>query len=52
MDQIEQSKAFEADLTSLINRYATEFDMTYNAVVGILQIRVIILSIQSQKEKE
>lgn len=39
MTEKEQTTAFANDLDSLVERYRVEFDMTYAAVVGTLQMK-------------
>ena len=38
MDYNEQSDAFYNDITKLVNRYKTEFDLTYMQLVGVLEM--------------
>jgi len=39
----EQTQALADDLDALVRRYALEFDLTYAAVVGVLQIKIHLL---------
>ena len=38
MDYNQQSDAFYNDITKLVNRYKTEFDLTYMQLVGVLEM--------------
>lgn len=49
MDSTEQIDAFAEDLAKLLARYADEFDLSYAAIVGVLQTTVVGLSIESMK---
>ena len=38
MDYNQQSDAFYNDITKLVNRYKTEFDLTYMQLEGVLEM--------------
>lgn len=40
MDQEQQIEAFEDDLDRLIQRYADEFDLTFAAAIGVMQMKI------------
>ncbi len=52
MNEQEQGQAFAKDLDALINRYANEFEMTYAMAIGIMQIKITTLCLESQPEEE
>jgi hypothetical protein len=39
MTQKDQIDAFSNDIDALINRYASEFDLSYGEVIGVLFIK-------------
>ena len=39
MSQFEQQEAFQRDLNMLVDRYGSEFDMTYASIVGVLELQ-------------
>lgn len=40
MSEKEQIDAFADDIDKLVDRYANEFDMTYAAAIGVLQMKI------------
>lgn len=40
----DQAQAFEDELCALINRYADEFDLPAVTAIGILQVRIYLLT--------
>jgi len=38
MTQIQQTNAFQNDLTKLIERYRSEFDLSLASAIGVLEI--------------
>jgi hypothetical protein len=40
MNQQEQTKAFADDLDRLVERYRSEFDLTYASAVGTLNMKI------------
>lgn len=51
MTDSEQIDAFQAELRALLDRFAEEFDLTYAAVIGTMQIEILRLA-QMQIEDE
>jgi hypothetical protein len=52
MDGREQIEAFAEDLDRLIERYRSEFDLTYAAVVGALTIKSHILCTEAAEQAD
>lgn len=52
MTEGEQTTAFANDLDKLVDRYRLEFDMSYAAVVGTLQMKSWLLSQEANDENE
>ncbi len=48
MDQKEQQVAFSNELESLIDRFRSEYDLTYASIVGVLQITAYLLCRESE----
>lgn len=49
MDSTEQINAFSEDLARLLERYSDEFDLSYAAIIGVLQTCIVGLSIESMR---
>lgn len=47
MNDKQQTQAFADDLDALVNRYRSEFDMTYAQVVGTLFMKAHLLCAES-----
>lgn len=47
MDDKEQVTAFAGDVDRLVDRYRSEFDMTYAAVVGVLFMKAQLLCFEA-----
>lgn len=47
MDDKEQIQAFADDVDKLVERYRQEFDMTYAAVIGTLQMKVHLMCVEA-----
>ena len=47
-----QTIAFAADLDALVERYRDEFDLTYAAAVGVLQIKTFLLCQEAAESKQ
>lgn len=50
MDQTAQTKAFEADLNKLVDRYRAECDLTYASVIGVLFLKTQQLAKEAGEE--
>lgn len=50
MSEKEQVVHLANDLDALIKRYADEYDMTYAAVVGVLQMKIHLLCEEASNE--
>jgi len=49
MSPTDQIIALESDLNKLIDRYRMEFEMPYAAVIGVLQLKVVLLCNEAAK---
>jgi len=52
MNQSEQISAFSNDLEALIERYGSEFDLTYASVLGVIELaksRIIETTLNEEK---
>jgi len=52
MDHKEQTAAFEAELRNLIDRFRSEFDLTYAAVIGTLTLAVHTLAVEANQQNQ
>lgn len=52
MTSEQQIEHFENDLDALVERYRKEFDMTYAAVIGCLQLQIHALSDEAMENAE
>ena len=52
MNEKDQLQAFADDLDKLVNRYRDEFDLTYGAVVGALQMKSWLLCSEAQSRRD
>ena len=52
MDQAAQTKAFEADLNKLVDRYRAECDFTYASVIGVLFLKTQQLAKEAGEETD
>lgn len=52
MNSNDQIIALESDLNKLIDRYRAEFEMPYAAVVGVLQLKVVLLCNKVERKEE
>jgi hypothetical protein len=48
----EQTEAFQQALEALIERHCDEFDLTFAQIVGVLQMQVVFLSLESREPQE
>lgn len=48
MDAKEQTEHFANDLDALVERYRSEYEITYAQVVGALQMKIHLLCAESQ----
>lgn len=51
MDKTEQMLAFQRDLEALCERYAEEFDLTVEHVIGVLEVAKIRAYINANQEE-
>lgn len=47
MDQKEQIGRFSDDIEALIDRYRKEYDLSYAAAIGVLQIKIVLLATEA-----
>lgn len=52
MTEREQTEHFDVELTALIRRFRLEYEMTYAAVIGTLQIKIVELVNEAQDDEE
>lgn len=52
MTEGQQISAFADDVDRLVDRYRSEFDMTYAAVVGVLFMKAQLLCIEAGEDGE
>lgn len=52
MDHTEQTEAFQQALEALIERHCGEFDLTFGQIVGVLQMQVVFLALESRDQEE
>lgn len=52
MNDKEQTEAFANDLDKLVERYRQEFEMSYAATVGTLQMKIHLLCNEAQDRKD
>lgn len=52
MDTNEQTDAFANELDALVDRFRSEFDLTYAVVVGVLHMKAHLLCVEAAKEAE
>lgn len=52
MDHKEQITAFQADVERLVDRYRAEFNLTYAAAIGVLEVVKLDLWEESRKEDD
>lgn len=52
MDHNEQTEAFAAELDALVDRFRSEFDLTYAVVVGVLHIKAHLMCAEAAKEDD
>lgn len=50
MHHTEQTEAFQQALEALIERHCDEFDLTFGQIVGVLQMQVVFLSLESREQ--
>lgn len=48
----EQTEAFQQALEALIERHCDEFDLTFGQIVGVLQMQVVFLSLESRDQEQ
>jgi hypothetical protein len=52
VDHTEQTEAFQKALETLIERHCGEFDMTFAQIIGVLQMQIVYLALESREEPE
>jgi hypothetical protein len=52
MDDKEQTKAFAGDLDALVERYRSEFDLTYAVVIGVLYLKAHMMAEEASETTE
>ena len=52
MTQERQQDAFALDLGRLVDRYATEFQLTYASIIGALELQKVKLANQALKDEK
>lgn len=52
MTEREQGVAFAKDLDALVDRYRSEFDLSYPVVIGILHIKAQYLADECNPEEQ
>lgn len=52
MNERDQTQHFSDDLDALINRYRTEYDISYAAVLGALQMKIWLLCYEAKDAKD
>ena len=52
MTEGQQINHFANDLDNLVERYAKEYDLTYAAMVGVLQMKSHLLCSEAQERKD
>lgn len=52
MTDREQTDAFAKDLDRLVDRYASEFELTFAQLVGVLEIKKVQLVMAGSREIE
>ena len=52
MNHKQQLAHFSNDLDTLVNRYRSEYDLTYGAIVGALEFKKWILCQEAQNSQE
>lgn len=52
MSHVDQIEHLENDLDRIIERYRSEYDMTFAAMIGVFQLKVHQLSVEAYEEPE
>ena len=52
MSEKEQTYAFGHELDSLVDRFRSEFEMTYASIIGTLIMKANLLTSESTEEEE
>lgn len=52
MDANEQVQHFADELDKLVNRFRSEYDLSYAATVGTLQMKVHLLCMEAEEQSE
>ena len=52
MSEKEQIDHFANDVDNLVERYRSEYEMTYAAVVGVLQMKIHLLCAEASERED
>lgn len=52
MSDREQTDHFAGDVDGLVDRYRSEYEMTYASIVGVLQMKIWLLCAEAHDNKD
>ncbi len=52
MSEKDQTDHFAGDIDGLVDRYRSEYEMTYASIVGVLQMKIWLLCAEADNRRE